>query len=222
MIGYIYLTINDVNSICYIGKRQKPSFEKAYKGSGTHLKLAFKKYGKELFHTYILEWCETRERLCEAEKKWIALFKEFGAELYNIGKGGDGGNMIDWRAIPKDKRHEINHKNSLAHLGELNPFYGRHHTQQTIEKIREKNKKNEYPAELKAYKDNQRAKLPKVLQIDKTTGEAIKIWDNWCEASKEVSKKNRCGYGHIAECCRHKRKSAYGFKWEFAEMGWKI
>lgn len=25
MIGYIYLTINDINNTCYIGKRQKPA-----------------------------------------------------------------------------------------------------------------------------------------------------------------------------------------------------
>lgn len=69
MIGYVYLTINDINNICYIGKRQKNHFDKAYKGSGTHLKLAFAKYGRELFHSYILEWCNTKEDLCKTEKK---------------------------------------------------------------------------------------------------------------------------------------------------------
>ena len=62
MIGYVYLTVNDINTTIYVGKRQKARFEKSYKGSGTHLKLAFKKYGKEHFHTSVLEWCETDMR----------------------------------------------------------------------------------------------------------------------------------------------------------------
>lgn len=222
MIGYVYLTINDINNICYIGKRQKNHFDKAYKGSGTHLKLAFAKYGRELFHSYILEWCNTKEDLCKAEKKWIAKFKDFGTELYNIGEGGDGGNMIDWSSLPADKRQEINHKNSLSHLGELNAFYGKHHKQETIDVIRKKNKKHKYPDELKMYKDRQREQLPKIVQIDKNTGEVLNVWDNWCEARKEVSPHNRCGYAHIAECCRKERKTAYGFKWAFADEWWKI
>ena len=89
MIGYLYLTINDVNEIIYVGKRQKPKFEKWYKGSGKHLKLAFKKYGKEKFHTYVIEECDSVEKLCAAEKKWIAYYKSLGKELYNIASRGN-------------------------------------------------------------------------------------------------------------------------------------
>lgn len=27
---------------------------------------------------------------------------------------------------------------------------------------------------------------------------------------------------YIGECCRHERKTAYGYKWEFAETRWVI
>lgn len=222
MIGYVYLTINDINDICYIGKRQKPSFDKAYKGSGTHLKLAFKKYGRDAFHTYILEWCATKEALCEAEKRWISKFKEMGAELYNIGKGGDGGNMVDWNALPEERRRAINEKNRQSHLGAKNPFYGKHHTEKTKSIIREKNKTKVAPTELLEYKQKQRAQLPKVVQIDKETGEIVATWDNWCVAGRELVKEHRLAYAHISECCKGKRKSAYGYRWQLAEAWWKL
>lgn len=218
MIGYIYLTINDINNICYIGKRQKPFFDKSYKGSGTRLKLAFNKYGKSKFHSYILEQCDTVDNLCDSEKKWIARFKEMGVELYNIGKGGDGGNMVDWSAMPEDRRKAINEKNRQSHLGVKNSFYGKHHTEKTKAILREKNKKNVAPPELIEHKRKQRSQLPKVAQIDKLTGETIAVWDNWCVAGRALIKEHRLAYTHISECCKGKRKSAYGYRWEVAEV----
>lgn len=215
MIGYIYLTKNEVNEILYIGKRQKPKFEKCYKGSGKHLKLAFEKYGKEKFHTEVLEWCSDIKALCEAEKKWIKHYKDLGYELYNITEGGEGACGISWRMLSPEKQAEILRKNSEAHKGKRNGFFGKHHSEEVKNLLREKNKKNKYPKELKAYKEYQRSLLPKIAQIDKNTGETIKIWDNWCSASKVISPNNRCGYSHIGECCRHERKSAYGYRWEF-------
>lgn len=224
MIGYIYITTNEINDKLYIGKRQKPKFEKWYKGSGKHLKLAFEKYGKDKFHTKVIEWCKTKEDLCNAEKKWISYYRKNGQELYNISDGGDGGNLgRTWKQLPAEKVNEILEKNRQAHIGKNNPFYGKHHTEKTKEVLRAKNSmKKNAPDNLIAYKEMQRAKLPKVVQIDKTTNNIIKVWDNWCDASKHVSPNNRCGYAHIGECCRNERKTAYGYRWQFAESGWKI
>lgn len=221
MIGYVYLTTNAVNNICYIGKRQKPYFDKSYKGSGTRLKLAFKRYGKDAFHTYILEWCETAKCLCEAEKKWISKFKEMGVDLYNIGKGGDGGNMVDWNSLSADRRAEINNKNSVSHLGEKNPFYGRHHSEKTKRLLREKNANRVAPLELLEYKKRQRSALPAIDQIDKDTDVVIAHWSNWCEAGRAFSE-HRCGYSHISECCKGIRNTAYGYKWRISEVGWQL
>ena len=54
-IGYIYITTNIINNKKYIGKRQKPEFDKNYKGSGRYLKNAINKYGIENFNTKILK-----------------------------------------------------------------------------------------------------------------------------------------------------------------------
>lgn len=222
MIGYVYLTVNDVNDIVYVGKRQKPSFEKSYKGSGTHLKLAFKKYGKEKFHTSILECCETVTQLCESEKKWIAYFRDKNVEMYNIAEGGKGGIVARWWEFPEKRVAEIKRKNSDAHKGEKNPFYGKKHTEETKAILRTKNKDKKAPEELIAYKKAQRERLPEIMQLDKDTGELIKVWANWCEAGREVLKASRYGYSHISECCNHKRKTAYGYRWEYTESGWTL
>lgn len=221
MIGYVYLTSNDINDVLYIGKRQKPKFEKWYKGSGTHLKLAMRKYGKEHFKTVILEQCETEEELCESEKKWISEYKANGAKLYNIAEGGKGGNMVDWANMPKEKRTEANRKNRESHLGTKNGFYGKHHTEETKRAIREKNSKRHAPRGLVEYKKRQREALPKIVQINKTSGEAIKVWDNWCAAGACMKPENRTSYAHIYECCMGKRKTAYGYKWQLEE-GWQL
>ena len=55
MFGYIYLTTNLVNGRKYIGKRISPVFDIKYNGSGTLLKKAINKYGKENFKTEIIE-----------------------------------------------------------------------------------------------------------------------------------------------------------------------
>lgn len=52
----------------------------------------------------------------------------------------------------------------------------------------------------------------KVEQIDATSGAVVKIW------ADIVTIKNELNYNNwsIIECCNGKRKTAYGFKWRFA------
>ena len=214
MIGYIYLTVNDIDGTVYVGKRQKSKIEKSYKGSGTHLKLALSKYGKHNFYTYTLESCDSVYQLNQAEKKWISIFRNCGVPMYNIAPGGDGGNMINWGELPKEKRDAINRKNSISHMGQKNGFFGRHHSDETKRIIREKNLNKTAPKELLDYKKAQRDRLPKVAQIDRKTGEIIRVWENWCEAGKHINPNVRCAYSHISECCNGTRKSAYGFAWK--------
>lgn len=211
MIGYIYVTSNDVNDILYVGKRQKPKFEKCYRGSGTHLKLAMSRYGKHHFHTVMLEACDSKEELNEAERKWIKYYKEQGTKLYNISNGGDGGNMIDWAASPELKQR-MRERNRDTHLQMHGKVYSadyvpthaaRHYDAETIKRHQ---------------KERKRRHLKPIAQIDKITDEVLKIWADWGEASEILLKENhgRRAYSHIAECCNGKRKSAYGFKWKYA------
>jgi len=68
------------------------SVNDGYLGSGTWLKRAIAKYGKENFHRIIIEECDTFEELAKKEIYWIDLFRTFYGEemLYNIADGGEG------------------------------------------------------------------------------------------------------------------------------------
>ena len=54
----------------------------------------------------------------------------------------------------------------------------------------------------------------KVRQIDIDTGKVIRDYDYICDATRALQKRNDFG---IRQCCLGKRKTAYGYKWEFCE-----
>ena len=72
---YVYEITNLINDKKYIGKRScKCPIEKdKYMGSGTSLKRAFKKYGKENFNKRIIAICDTVEDAYKLEEKYITL-----------------------------------------------------------------------------------------------------------------------------------------------------
>lgn len=105
----IYKTICNINKKIYVGKDSKNNPE--YYGSGTLIKRAIKKYGKENFKKIILEKCANIEQLNEREIYWIKELKATDNKIgYNITAGGEGiGNVY---ALPKEqqKKWKINHK----------------------------------------------------------------------------------------------------------------
>lgn len=118
--GYIYFTICKSNNKYYIGQHAypKPELDASYLGSGKALANAIRRYGKENFSVEILDWAESKEELDELEKYYIALFDAVESDrFYNIQAGGGS-----WEV------------GQLA--GEKNPFYGRTHTKESIEKMK--------------------------------------------------------------------------------------
>lgn len=78
--------------------------------------------------------------------------------------------------------------------GENNPFYGKHHTEESLKKIKEASKKRQLP----------------IAQLDKDTLETIKIYDGVKEAEKALN----VSHGWISKAARQD-KVAYGFRWKF-------
>lgn len=111
----IYKVTNDINNKIYIGatndlKRRMTEHKRHAKKDGGNFHKDIIKYGYEVFHYEIIEKCMQNE-LSEKEKYYISLYRNNGEDLYNICKGGAGG-----------QTHDVSGKN--------NPMYGKHKTEE--------------------------------------------------------------------------------------------
>jgi hypothetical protein len=137
----IYKTTNLINGKIYIGQFSGKRNDEKYFGSGILIKNALKKYGQNNFIKEIIEDnIKTTDLLDEREKYWINFYDSTNLEIgYNIAKGGSIGN---YKYIRDEKWKS---KMSIAMTGrfdgEKNPFFGKHHTEETKEKIRQ-NRRN--------------------------------------------------------------------------------
>lgn len=144
---YVYLVTNLINGKKYIGQHYG-ELDDSYLGSGIHILHAIKQYGKENFSKEILKICKNQEELDQEE---VRLIKEYNAvfddNFYNIAEGGHGGNPC--LGLTEEQELERRRKISEAMKGEKNPFYGkgfkkeehpmwgRHHTEEAKEKMRQ-------------------------------------------------------------------------------------
>lgn len=138
----------------------------------------------------------------------------------------------------KQMSDEQKKKLSEAHKGKLvgkdNPFYGKHHTEETKEKLRKANigkklsdehkkkisEANKNPSdEIRKRKSEvqmgeKNFKARKIVQLDKD-GNFIREWNCMATAA------NECNINKVVmcNCCKHKPhcKTAGGFRWMYAE-----
>lgn len=86
----IYKTTNLLNGSIYIGKACGRNIIREYFGSGTYLKRAINKYGKDNFHRIIIDKADNREEQNLKEQFWIAFYRDKFCDMYNIAPGGEG------------------------------------------------------------------------------------------------------------------------------------
>lgn len=91
----IYKITNLINQKIYIGQHHKAACD-GYFGSGTLIKRAIKKYGKENFSLIILKQNILKKDTLNAyEKFYIKFFNSTNKKIgYNIAKGGEGGDTL--------------------------------------------------------------------------------------------------------------------------------
>ena len=124
---YIYLTTNNINGMKYIGQHYG-ELDDQYLGSGTILKRAIAKYGKENFTKSILFVSKDREENDIKEKEFIALYNATTNPLfYNIHEGGTGGNTT--AGYIEEQKQALRLKISEATKGEKNGMYGKQHSE---------------------------------------------------------------------------------------------
>lgn len=127
MVGYVYLTTNLVNGKKYIGKHKSSYFNPEYKGPGKLIRRAINKYGWSNFKVELLLECNSLEELNQAEINEISRRNAVGSdEYYNIAGGGEGWSSSIW------SNPDLHQEMVERFTGEGNPFYGKHHSKDTI------------------------------------------------------------------------------------------
>ena len=127
MVGYIYLITDTTNGMKYTGKHHyhiEGQLDPNYHGSGTIIKNIYKKRPETLKEEYI-KTCYSEEEMCSDEQYYIKVFKTLWPNGYNLTEGGDGG-------IPSE---ETRKKMSESRSSEKNPMFGKHHSDETKQKI---------------------------------------------------------------------------------------
>lgn len=150
MYGYIYETTNLINGRKYIGQKKSPEFVPSYKGSGTIIELAIRKYGKDNFSVRMLCPCFSQEELDAEEIDYIAHCNAVNSpDYYNLAVGGQGiraGSKCSIEhnintslgLLGKSKSEEHRRHISESKTGSNNPMYGKQHSDEWKEKMSER------------------------------------------------------------------------------------
>ena len=117
--------------------------EDGYKGSGTFLKKAFRKYGKINFSREIICFCTSEVAMRQVERALVNyLIDNYSLKLhYNRAYGGTGAKLGKENHFYGRKHSDytkalISAKNKLNMLKEDNHFYGKKHTPTSIKKMK--------------------------------------------------------------------------------------
>ena len=131
----VYKTTNIINGKFYYGVYDTNRNLKNYLGSGTYLKKAIKKYGKNNFKRETIKCFNIEQDAYDYERLIITEKLLLNNNCYNINIGGQGGKH----------KHSNETKKKLSELakkrtGINNPFYGKNHTNESKLKISKKQK----------------------------------------------------------------------------------
>jgi hypothetical protein len=203
-MAYIYKITNIINNKMYIGKTERDP-EKRFlehkrdcakrKCEVRPLYRAMNKYGVDNFSFEILAETAIPE---EDEVKFIAEYDTY-RNGYNATLGGDGRKYINIDLDELKTKYLESISNTVKALAE---YYG--HDVSTIANL--------LKGEGIEIRSGSKTQQVSVRQIDKNTGDVLKIFDSVADAAKELGMVNGA---HISKCARGKRKTAGGYCWEY-------
>ena len=129
---FIYKTTNNLNGRYYYGMHSTDDLTDGYFGSGTYLRRAIKKYGKENFKVEILEFCKNRKNLKLLESKIVTLQEIANVECMNLRVGGSGPLKNYGYTMSSEIRIKISKNNARY-------WTGKHRSDTTKQKISDGN-----------------------------------------------------------------------------------
>lgn len=153
----IYEIKNIINGKIYIGK--DTTNRTSYYGSGVLIKRALKKYGKNNFTKKIIDTANDNEELSKKEIYWIEEYRK-NHILYNITKGGDGGDTLSGHPDIDKIKVKIS-KSSYTKGKRYEDVFGEEKS--------------------KIYKDKLKSRLHMSLHSDKTKQKQKQYWLNYWE-----------------------------------------
>lgn len=131
----IYKCTNEVTGMSYIGltkktlkERKNQHLSESRSGNTRLLYRVLREYGASEFSWVVLDVADTSEEACRLEKHYIREYNTF-ENGYNLTSGGEGGKEIsDSTKILLSERQ----------VGTKNHFHGKKHSEETLEKMRQK------------------------------------------------------------------------------------
>lgn len=181
----VYMHISP-NGKRYVGITCQPVCQRWRNGNGyarnEHFYRAISKYGWDSFKHIILFEGLNEDAACEIEKELVEKFHLTNPKRgYNLHTGGLH------HTISESTRKKISESRKGLGAGEKNPFYGKHHTEETLEKIR------------------------KPMECYDLEGNYITTYKSLIDAAIDVS--GDCSV--IAKSCKKKNTKCYGFQWKY-------
>ena len=207
-MGYIYLITNNINGKKYVGKTElsvKKRWKQHIKDSKREkceirpLYRAIRKYGENNFSICEIDTGHGNE-LSNKEQYWIQYYNTY-EDGYNATLGGDGKVLLDYDEIIKTYLTTHNATEVARILG------------CSVESVYKILKANDIPI----IKDKEvivEKYAKEIVQYDKK-GNFIKTYKSAHDAARSLG--NERYRQHIQVCLKGKRKSAWGYIWEYSE-----
>ena len=121
MFYTVYKTTNLVNCKIYVGLHVTDNLDDDYLGSGSQLKSAIKKYGKENFKREYIKICNSPEEMYELEADIVNEDFVKRSDTYNMKTGGTG-SWYHVNSNPEQKRKTSSQGGIKTSRRDTNPF----------------------------------------------------------------------------------------------------
>ena len=212
----VYLITNKINGKKYIGKdvNNNPN----YLGSGVYIKQAVKEHGKENFEKTILEYCKNKKELALKEEYWLKKFDaENNIDFYNKTNkafGNSGHTKESKQKISLSKkgwRPTDEQKLKMSENRKGHSMYTEEWKQKISHSTKGIKKSEHWKLQQSENKKGNTNRRKRVIQYN-IKGEFIAEWDCVLNAAKSLNNKTGAA---ITEVCNGKRKSIYGYIWQY-------
>jgi len=200
----VYKITNKLNNKVYVGQTSRTMKERIKdhkKSNNSLIGKDIRQFGIDNFSIEILEEVSTREEAYRKEIEWIAKCDCLIPKGYNQCKGGKA---TDGYKYSEEVRHQMSVSRKGKYVGENNPFYGKHHSEEQRKKWSEQRRGRKLTEEWK--RKVGLASMRKVRNVD--TGEVF-------NSIKEACEKYNLKDTHISRVCRGGRKTTGGYRWEY-------